>query len=248
MSEAPWQRHQQALAACIRDPGQPLPEGVEARRVQVYHDLFRRNLESFLVAGFPVLHGIIPDADWQALLRDFMARHRCTTPYFLAISQEFLAYLMGGAGPRPAGMPFLVELAHYEWVELALESSEEAFPAADPQGDLLDGVPVRSPLAWSLRYRYPVHRIGPGFLPQQPSAEPVYLVVARGPDHRIRFTEANALTARLLECMAANPAATGRALLAQVAAEQGLGGEQLLASGRDLFAALLERGVVAGVR
>ena len=71
---------------------------------------------------------------------------------------------------RDAGdPPWLAELAHYEWVELALQIAERRrLPPHDPDGDLLDGVPVLSPLAWPLAYRWPVHRIGPDSSPSAP--------------------------------------------------------------------------------
>jgi hypothetical protein len=56
--------------------------------------------------------------------------------------------------------PFLLELAHYEWAELALslEEAEIADVPHDPAGDPLEEVVVVSPLAWVLGYRFPVQR------------------------------------------------------------------------------------------
>jgi hypothetical protein len=48
--------------------------------------------------------------------------------------------------------PWLHELAHYEWVELALQIADDDLPPHDPDGDLLAGKPVPSPLAWALAY------------------------------------------------------------------------------------------------
>ena len=44
--------------------------------------------------------------------------------------------------------------------------------AADPAGDLLEGRPVASPVAWLLSYQYPVHRIRPDFQPTEPHEQP----------------------------------------------------------------------------
>ena len=54
----------------------------------------------------------------QEMVRDFMRRHRSTTPLFTEVGQEFLAYLQDERGPQAGDWPFMLELAHYEYVEL----------------------------------------------------------------------------------------------------------------------------------
>ncbi len=122
----------------------------------------------------------------------------------------------------PVDPPYMLELAHYEWVELALDVAVENIPedGLNRESDPLEGVPVLSPLAWSLQYRFPVHLIGPGHEPDEPPAEPTYLVVYRNRDDEVKFMESNAATARLMELLGSNSALhSGRELLEQLAAE-----------------------------
>jgi hypothetical protein len=220
-TEAEFQQLQRRFTAAVRDPAATAVAGVEPRRLRVYQELVYNTVEGFLRSGFPVLHAISDDTGWQRLVRDFVRRGRCRTPYFLEIGQEFLRYLQTERAPEPADPPFLLELAHYEWVELALDTdaTDLAAIAADADADLLAGIPLLSPLAWALAYRFPVHRIGPVFQPQQPSAEPHYLLVYRNRADSVRFMEINAATARLLELLRQPAATTGRELLAQLARE-----------------------------
>lgn len=195
-----FQHRQAVFAAHIRNPeGVPLPEGIEERRMAIYRDLFFNNLSSFLASAFPVCHRLLGELRWKALMRQFMVAHRCETPYFLEISQEFLRFLMEGGAGDVADMPYLLELAHYEWVELALDTLDQSLPEADEPGASLDGVPVISPLAWNLRYQFPVHRIGTSFQPQGP--EPVCLVVCRGRDESVQFSEISMNASQLLALM-----------------------------------------------
>ena len=188
------------FAAHIRNPDvHGAPADVEPRRMQIYLDLFFNNIESFLAGAFPVAKRVLAGERWQALVRAFVHRHPSASPYFLEISQEFLTFLAeGDPGDVP---PFLLELCHYEWVELALSVAEEEIPEAgiDPQGDLLSGVPAVSPLIWKLAYHYPVHQIGPDYQPEAPGDSPTQLVVYRNRDDRVRFMEVNALTMALLD-------------------------------------------------
>ncbi len=236
---------QMALARYLRNPGAGTPpEGVEPRRMQVYRDLIYNNIEGFISGGFPVLRSLYDDADWHALVQSFIDGHRCRTPYFLEISQEFVGFLMKHYQPVAADPPFLAELAHYEWVELALDIAEEqapAPPAAAP--DALSAVPGLSPLAWVLQYRFPVHRIGPSYRPQEPG-DPCYLVVYRDREATVRFMEVSAATARLLELVRGNESETGRQLLERLATELGAPPDSVIGFGNEQLSALTAQSIV----
>lgn len=215
----------------------------------IYRDLFFNNVAGFLNSGFPVLKRLYSDQDWERMARDFFTHHRCQTPLFLEIAQEFLDYLQNEHEPRPEDPPFLLELAHYEWVELAVSVDDTALPAdVDAEGDLLEGRPLLSPLAWPLTYAYPVHRIGPEFQPQAPG-EPVHLLVYRNPDEEVGFMELNPVTARLLQLIGEQPDASGRQLLQQIADEMKHPDPgAVIDGGLQTLEELRASGVILGVR
>jgi hypothetical protein len=191
-------RTQLAFAAHIRDPQhQPRPADVEERRMAIYRDLFFNNIASLLETSFPVLRKLLTQAHWHGMIRDFLIRHRCKTPLFLELPQEFLEYLRNQRVQQRDDPPFLLELAHYEWVELALSvSDDDPDPSlADPNGDLQSGCPVISPLVRNLAYRFPVHRIGPDFQPREPDPKPTRLLVYRTRQDQIEFMEIKHLAA-----------------------------------------------------
>jgi uncharacterized protein len=247
-------RAQFEFAAHIRDPEHaPAPPGIEDRRLAIYRELFFNNIRDLLGKSFPVLRKLLGEHAWAAMVRDWLVRHRARTPLFLELPQEFLHYLLEERAPSAADPPFLAELAHYEWVELALsiDEREADLPGVDPDGDLLRGRPVLSPLAWSLAYEWPVHRISPDFRPAQPPAEPTRLVVYRDRGDRVGFLEINLVTARLLELLAteAVPGPTGRECLLQIAAELSHAApETVVAGGAEILAELRARDVLLGAR
>lgn len=252
MAEArPFQRLQYAFAAHLRDPAhQPPPEGIEDRRLRIYRELFFNNVEDFLANAFPVLRRLYAAPEWQALVRDFYARHRCSDPQFNGVAEEFVRYLDAERGEVAGDPPFLRELAHYEWVELALAIADETLTPvhADPNGDLLEGRPCLSPLAWPLVYAWPVHRIGPDFQPGAPASTPTCLVVYRTRQDEVRFLEINPVTARLLELLTAHPDLSGRALIAMLAGELGTDPAALLEAGAEMLQGLRGRDILLGTR
>lgn len=236
-----------AMAQHVRDPGAHAgPPGIEARRLKIYSDLVYNNLDGLLAGNFPVIRQTLGDAGWRALLHGFLARHRSHTPLFTELGRELIAHLK--AEPD-AARPWLAELAHYEWAELGLQLRDTPVPQHDPNGDLLDGVPLLSPLAWPLAYRWPVNRIGPAFQPVQPSIEPTLLLLRREGDGRIHFSALSPLLFRLLELVDTNADADGRQLMRQLASEAGQADfDGFLAEATPMLQRLRSEGVLLGTR
>lgn len=145
--------------------------------------------------------------------------------------------------------PFLAELAHYEWAELgiALSDASEDLASIDPQGDLMQGVPVLSPQAWPLAYVWPVDRIRPDYQPETAPAEPTLLLLQRAADHSVKFARIDPLGYALLEQIRSAPA-SGREIVQRLADAWRLSAEPLLAPAQAMLASMRERGVVLGTR
>lgn len=243
-----FQRIQFEFAAYIRDPHRHgIPVGVAPVRMATYRELFFNNIENFIATGFPVLKSILAGERWLALVQDFFARHRCKTPLFVEIAEEFLAYLRTERGERPEDPAFLLELAHYEWVELALAVGEaEVYPpdaalAVDPLAYTIR----LSELAWPLAYHYPVHKIGPDSQPTEPPEQPTFLLVYRDVEDAVRFMELNPVTYRLLEMLEASGPQPARDCLSRIAEELRHPDPAAVSGfGAEILRGLAERGVI----
>ncbi|MCZ6560555.1 MAG: putative DNA-binding domain-containing protein [Gammaproteobacteria bacterium] len=249
----PFQKLQHEFAAHIRDPeSQPAPAGIEDRRMKIYRDLFFNNLVKLLAGTFPVLSKILGDERWRVLVRQYFSTHRSQTPYFLEVPKDFLGYLQNEHKATGDDLPFMNELAHYEWVELALQIDTREFDLSDidPDGDLSAGRPVLSPLAWVLAYAYPVHRISPTNQPQSPAEQGTFLVVYRDRDDKVGFMEINAVTARLLELLQDDTnTGTGGELLAQIAGEIKHPDPQVVSDGgENILADLHHKDIILGTK
>ncbi|MGD8795402.1 MAG: putative DNA-binding domain-containing protein [Thiohalophilus sp.] len=247
-----FQQQQYRFAAHIRDPQTtPAPKDIEDRRMAIYRELFYNNVEGFMTDSFPVLRSLMDDEQWHRMIRDYFAHHHAKTPLFPEMPREFLHYLEHERTPADDDPPFLFQLAHYEWVELALSLSdlEPDWEHIDPEGDLLQSRPVLSPVAWSLQYDYPVQSIGPEFQPEQPGEQPTYLLVYRDAKDEITFVELNPVTARLLQLISENNELSGEAMLQQIARELNHPDPAVvIEGGRQILQDLHARGVIPGSR
>jgi hypothetical protein len=234
------------FAAYIRDPEHnPPPADVKPQRMAMYRELFFNNIDSFLSANFPVLRAILNDTQWFELGQDFFAKHVSLSPHFSEIPEEFLDYLQNERDSSN-DFPFMLELAHYEWVEMALSIAKEASPVK-PQGlDNLQNQRIQlSPLSWPLVYQYPVQKVSPDFLPETAPEQATFLIVYRDPDDEVNFIEITPITYRLLQIIQEHEGMLAVDYLRLVAEEsKHPNPEIIMAGGLQILKELAEKTVV----
>jgi len=241
------------FTAYLRDPqAAACPPDVPVRRMQAYRELLTNNVESAISACFPVLKELVGEPRWRNLTELFFATHRARSPIYREIPVEFRAWLE--ATPLTdlkRDFPYLLELAHYEWMELALDIDPTEIPATgiNPHGDLLAGIPVLNPLARLLTYGFPVHRIGLDYQPKVPDAVPNRLVMVRQRNHAIGFLEVNPLVVRLFEALRDNLTDSGQALLDRLHVEfPSIPATAFQAGGNVALQELAARDIILGTR
>jgi hypothetical protein len=239
-----FQEFQRDFGRYLRDPRRaPRPAGVPARGTAIYAELLFNNLTGFLDACYPVTRSVLGERRWRRLNRAFFHEARCHTPYFREIPREFLDWLPADTGPC-----WLKDLAHYEWVELALDVMEMDTPPHDPRGDLLAGVPILAPALMNLAYPWPVQRISRNYRPRKPPLAATHLLVYRDAGDAVQFIELNPVSARLVELLQENRH-TGRAACTTVAAELGHPDPAaVIAHGAAQLAELRAAGAILGVQ
>jgi hypothetical protein len=194
---------QTRFTRCLRDPiGVPIPPDLPAQRVQIYQDLVFRNLDSLLTSNFPVVQSTITPGDWETLIRGFIRDYQATTPHFPLLPQEFLGYLQDLYQNDVSifeRYPFIWELAHYEWVELDVQIAKTPetpeLTAAVQANDALE----LNATAHVSAYEWPVHQIGPEFIPTERPETPTFLAVFLNANADCEFMSLTPLAALLLE-------------------------------------------------
>ena len=244
-----FQQYQFAFASHIRDPRlHKRPQGVEARRMKVYNELLYNNLEGFLLACFPVLRKVLGKRKWSSLVRDFFSTHRCHTPFFRQIPDEFVQYLKNERGEREEDPPYLRDLARHEWVELMLAVSSKEIDLAliDPVGDLIRGKPAFNPQLSVQSYDYAVHRIGPKFKPTVDQKEATHFAILRNKNDEVKFILLNPVSLRLLYLLQTTDL-YGEAALLQIAAElQHPAPAVVVEGGKEILYSMLLSEVILG--
>ena len=245
-----FQAYQREFISHIRDPKKHArPAGTPVRGMKVYSDLLFNNVFNAVSSCFPVSRNILGKRRWRQLVREFFAVHRCRTPYLRQVPEEFLQFMQ--QRDVAAGEPdFLHHLLHYEWVELAVDTSvrEPDFDSIDTGGDLCAGQPVLTPAHMLLCYPHPVHRISKRFQPSADQHEQTCLLVFRNSAEKVRFIVLNPVSARLIALIEAGNL-TGEQALDKVIAElQHPDPAVAFAGGQAIFENLRNEGAILGTR
>jgi hypothetical protein len=190
---------QQQLADSVRGARSSMPEGVSERALGVYRELFFNNVLGFIDGTFPVCEQVVSAQQgrdtWLELVRHFLRDFSCSSPLFVDIPLHFLEYLQQqGEVALPA---HLQELAHYEWLELAVDIDPAKVSArVEPNGDLAVCIPVLAAAAQGFLYQYPVHTISVDH--PLPEPQPTALIVFRDRQDQPKFLHTNPMTLALL--------------------------------------------------
>lgn len=190
---------QQSFIDYIRDPQQPVPAGVPLARMQVYRELVFNNLMGFVSNGFPVLKSLYTDEQWQSLVQAFLSQHDCKSPIFIDIAGEFLDFLQFQYVPAATDPPFMLELAHYEWLELRVATAQQdSRQVAIAKEAISHSKLCLAATASVAQYQYPVQQIRPDYRPAAPLANPVFFCLYQDEVGEVGFLQLTPLSAQVL--------------------------------------------------
>lgn len=207
-------------------------DGIEDRRIAVYRELFFNNVEGFISGTFPVLKECLDEITWQQMVRQFFQQYQAETPYFLEISEEFLAFLNEGPIEALELPDYTYSLAHWEWMELFADSYQaQTTPKLEPinlESDILTTVEC----AWLQAYEFPVHKIEAGVNVEK---QPAFLLVYRDVSDSVQFIELNPLSFLLFQSLSDNVKSTIYELIEVIAQNNSMDAQQLIAGAMDII-------------
>lgn len=204
-------------------------------RLLTYRALVRFALEDPLPDCFPILFSLLEKADlWRACADAFIASRSIQSTYYRDINPAFVSWL-ATSGWGLDQWPFLIQLAHFEYIEVEIlrwpdeASSEDLKP--DGAGDLRV---VFDTTARNLAYTYRVHEA----TPEKPEPEPgeTFLLGYRDLDGDFTYSELSAHASALL----------ARCLKDETIGEAASALDLELNEALELLAGLREKGAILG--
>ena len=238
-----FQRYQLEFTAHIRNPKvNKKPAQVNDAGMAVYREIVFTNIFNAVSACFPVCVQVLGKNAWDKLVRQFFANYQATSPIFREIPQQFLQFL-NTVGNLPA---YFQQLAHYEWVELAINTQQTEAEKLSKKMNLLDEKPILAPAHMLLEYDYAVHKIAKRNLPK--TTKSTHLLVFRNSEFKVKFIELNPTTYQLLRLIQENNT-TGKQALVRLAEDlQHPDANAVIQFGLEVLSDLANQQAIAGSR
>jgi uncharacterized protein len=241
-----FQRYQIAFTAHIRNPSaNKKPAKVKVARMAIYREIVFNNIFGAVSTCFPVCKNVLGTHAWHRLVRGFFAEHQATTPIFREIPQQFLQFLNAGNDLPIDDLPiYLGQLAHYEWVELAVATQQTEATKLSKKTDYLNEKPILAPAHQLLTYDYAVHTISKRKQPK--STTQTHLLVFRNAENQVKFIELNPITFQLLNLIQ-NNTFTGKQALMRLAEDmQHPNVDAIIAFGEEILTDLANQQAIIG--
>ena len=178
-----------------REDQRALREAGEA--LMTYRELARMSLLEPLEEMFPVLKALLePEGHWEACTQAFLEARAVRSGHYRDIAPAFLGWL-SVTGWGQARWPFLLELAHAEFLEVLVArypggDSPEGLHGEPGPGDLV----VLDPATQIVSYGHAVHRAS--VEAPVPEARPTHLLAYRDAEGDARLMELTPATSALL--------------------------------------------------
>jgi hypothetical protein len=243
-----FQDLQRQFLAHLRNPEQqPLPTGFDQQGSALYVDLLYNKFNDSLTTCFPVTYAILGETAWQELLNDFIAGHRCLSPYYRQIPDEFVQYLQNERQVTD-DLPFLAELVHFEWIEMALSIAETEPVVTEILSDaqLMEAELVFTPVIRLLHYIWPVQQINRAYQPDEPPAVATHILGFRDAADQVQFIAFNPATASLV--LQLQNQFTAKQALQELGKDfTPLELSNLMLFGKDILADLYRQGAIIGI-
>jgi hypothetical protein len=139
--------------------GEPVTiPGTRQEGLNQYRRLIRNNIHNALEQAFPIAFTVLTESQWNTLVDDFHALHPAVTPQVWKLPEEFYRFVKANGYAKTFSLPFLNDLLHFEWIEIAVHTMEDQSPAPyRSKGNKLTDSLVVHPEFRLIRMEYPVH-------------------------------------------------------------------------------------------
>ncbi len=182
--------------------GEPVAiPGTRQKGLDQYRRLIRNNIHNAMKQAFPIAYTVLSETQWNTLIDDFHAHHSAATPQVWKLPLEFYSFVKANNYTDKYSLPYLNDLLHFEWIEIAVHTMEDKAPESfRKEGNpLSDEIIVHSEYRL-IRLTYPVHLYAAKEALQYP--DDYFLLTLRTRDFDVRFVDLPPLHAFYFEQMA----------------------------------------------
>lgn len=194
-----FRQYQFALARHLRDPlSVPAPEGVDKNAVTACTQEMVQHLCHVLAPAFPITQALLGEDIWEYVVRLFLKNGLHHTPWASTTQRAFVEHLC--ESPETQSLPaWLQDLAHFEWLQNAVNTSPVCWPAFNASADVMTHPVVLNPTHVEAAYEWPVHSIDTDHKPDD--MQSTHVSMLRDMDDALHVYESSVFRGQLLDLL-----------------------------------------------
>lgn len=238
---------QQNFIDYVLNNTEQLPVNTDVRHMDVYRELVFNNIEDVLTNAFPVLNSLYEKPQWEQLLQHFFSTHTCQTAIYAELPDEFMQFLQTQYQLTEYDPIFMLELAHYEWLELSASMAIEDVNSEKISKDqaIETNTFLLSHTANIAQYHFDVQNICQEYQPKTSLPQPEFFCIYRNDNDEVLFLRLAPLTAQLLNYIENYPHCTWLEISLWLIETYGdMEIENLEQHGQQMFLTMVERGII----
>jgi hypothetical protein len=240
-----FRQFQFALARHLRDLlGVSAPVGVSLADAAACTQDMVTHVSEVLAPAFPVTCALLGDEMWEHAVRLFLKDAQPHTPWASTTQRAFVDHVC--ENPDMQRLPaWLQDLAHFEWLQNAVNTTPVSWPACDADADVMHHAVVLNPTHVEAAYEWPVHGIDTDHQPDD--MQSTYVSMLRDKDDTVHVLESSVFRGQLIDLL--RDGQTGeQAFMVLAMWLSHPEPEAFVREGAEVMAQLQREGIVLGAR
>lgn len=226
---------------------QPI-DGLTPNRVHNYRRLVYNVVDDTLRTAYPLTLDLLEEDEWNELVNSFFTNHSCQSASVWQMPKEFIEYVVVHSQSLIEKYPMLIELLHFEWIEIELYMMEDKIiPSFTKSVDLENNVVVFNPEHIIAQYSYPFHHKNPNEINEVDKGNYFILIFRDLESGEVKFVNISYLFAWLIQTIADTNKSL-KEVCQQASSEFNIEYDLLIEKSKELFNQLYSQKYILGFK
>ena len=189
---------QRLLAEYCRNGAEVEILGTTDGRLHNYRRLVFNVVRDALSNTYPLTDNLLEKNEWEDVCKSFFSDHKCQDPQVWRMPFELIHYVQESKRKLIEKYPQLIDLLHFEWLEVEYYMMPDRKFPEDKTGDMWSTPWILNPESEILHLTYPVHLKNARFISRSDQGTFFCLIFRQPETYKVKFLNLSPFFAWLL--------------------------------------------------